>query len=180
MRVGKIETKWVCPSLNHVFSTWEIVSLLLESRVASLSNGSFKGGYGPKQEGVRKKKVEKNVNIAEKIDQDILDFGVNESGIPAKWVSSDRDNDGCHPPSNKWLNATNLFNRRCHQAKGSSESMKIQKIVEIHSLKKEFLIENNCKSRSIFVVQICTTPSCTCADSRRMGAKCCANTLYSF
>ena len=89
-------------------------SLLLESRVASLSNGSFKGGCGPNQEGVRKKKVEKNVNIAEKIDQDILDFGVNKSGIPAKRVSSDRDNDGCHPPSNKSLNATNLFNKRCH------------------------------------------------------------------
>ena len=115
----------------------------MESRVASLSNGSFKGGYGPNQEGVRKKKVEINVNIAEKIDQDILDFGVNESGIPAKRVSSDRDNDGCHPPSNKSLNATNLFNRRCHQAEGSSESMKIRKIVEIHSLKKEFQIANS-------------------------------------
>ena len=167
MRVGKIETKWVCPSLNHVFSTWEIVSLLLESRVASLSNRSFKGGYGPNQEGVRKKKVEKNVNIAEKVDQDILDFGVNESGIPAKRVSSDRDNDGCHPPSNKSLNETNLFNRRCHQAEGSLESMKIRKIVEIHSLKKKFQIANSCKSRSFFVVQTCRTPSCTCADFKK-------------
>ena len=146
-------------------------SLLLESRVASLSNGSFKGGYGPNQEGVRKKKVEKNVNIAEKIDQDILDFGVNESGIPAKRVSSDRDNDGCHPPSNKSLNATNLFNRRCHQAEGSSESMKIRKTVEIHSLKKEFQIANNCKSRSFFVVQICKIPSCTCVNFNKNGHK---------
>ena len=83
-----------------------------------------------------KGRLKKNVNIADKIGQDILDFGVNESDIPAKQVSSDRDNDGCHPPSNKSLNATNLFNRRCHQAEGSSESMKIRKIVEIHSLKK--------------------------------------------
>ena len=34
-------------------------SLLLESRVASLSNGSFKGGYGPNQEGMRKRTIEK-------------------------------------------------------------------------------------------------------------------------
>ena len=113
-------------------------SLLLEPRVASLSKGSFKGGRELNQEEVRKRTIEKNVNIAEKFGQDILDFGVNESDIPAKQVSSDRDNDGCHPSSNKSLNATNLFNRRCHQGEGSLESMKIQKIVEIHSLKKIF------------------------------------------
>ena len=67
-------------------------SLLLESRVASLSSGSFKDRYGPNQEEVRKGTIEQNVNIAEKIGQDILDFGVYESGIPAKRVSSDRDN----------------------------------------------------------------------------------------
>ena len=142
-------------------------SLLLESRVASLSDGSFKGAYRPNQEGVRKRTIEKNVNIAEKIGQDILDFGVNESGIPAKRVSSDRGNDSCHPPSNKSLNATNLFNRRCHEAEGSLESTKMRKIVEIHSLKKKFQIANNCKSRSFFVVQTCRTLSCTCADFKK-------------
>ena len=65
---------------------------------------------------MRKRTIEKNVNLAEKIGQDILDFGVNESDIHAKPVSSDRDDDSCHPPSNKSLNATNLFNRCCHQA----------------------------------------------------------------
>ena len=54
-------------------------SLLLESRVASLSIGSFKGGYGPNQEGVRKTTVKKNIDIAVKIAQGILDIGVYES-----------------------------------------------------------------------------------------------------
>ena len=49
--------------------------------------------------------------------------------------------------------------------------MKIRKIVENHSLKKEFQIANNCKSWLFFVVQICTTPSCTCADFKKNGCK---------
>ena len=42
-------------------------SLLLESRGASLLRGSFKARYGPNQERVGKRTIEKNVNIAEKI-----------------------------------------------------------------------------------------------------------------
>ena len=64
-----------------------------------------------------------------------------------------------------------MFNRRYHQAESSSESMKTRRIVEIHSLKKEFQIANNCKSRSFFVVQICTLPSCTCNYFKKYGRK---------
>ena len=39
------------------------------------------------------------------------------------------------------------------------------------SLKKGFRIANICKSLSFFFAQICTTPSCTCADFKKNGCK---------
>ena len=167
MRVGKTDEMGVSLLASCLFDVRD--SLFLKSRVTRLSSGSFKGGSRSSEE----KNNKKNVNMAEKIGQDILDLyeNVYESGIPAKRVSSNRDNNGCHPPINKSLNATNLFNRCCRQAEGSLESMKIRKIVEIHSLKIEFQIENNFKSWLFFVVQICTTPRCTCTDFKKNGRK---------
>ena len=56
MRVGKKRDKMGVSLLKScLFDVRH--SLLLES---SLSNGSFKGGYGRNQEGVRKRTIEKN------------------------------------------------------------------------------------------------------------------------
>ena len=109
MRIGKIETKWVRLSLNYVDVR---DSLRINSR--KFIEGKLQRRIRTKSRRSEEKDDRKNVNIAENIDQDVLDFGVYESSTPAKPVSSDRDNDSCHPPSNKSLNATNLFNRRCH------------------------------------------------------------------
>ena len=109
MRIGKIETKWVRPSLNYVDVK---DSLRINSR--KFIEWKLHRWIRTKSRRSEEKDDRKNVNIGENIGQDVLDFGVYVSSIPAKRVSSDRDNGGCHPPSNKSLNATNLFNRRCH------------------------------------------------------------------
>ena len=112
--------------------------------------------------------------------QEILDFGLNEAGIPAKRVSSDRGNDGCHRPNNKSLNATNLFNRCSHQAESSSESMKIRKIVEIHSLKKSFKLQIVANLGHFLSYRFAQHQVAHAQTSRRMGVKYSANTLCLF
>lgn len=51
--------------------------LLLESLLCGLENGSFLVGNGTNQGIINKIRSDKNVKIAEKISQDIVDFGVS-------------------------------------------------------------------------------------------------------
>lgn len=53
-------------------------SLLLESMLDGLAQGSYVVGYGPSQGKLKQIRLEKSVQVAESVGKDILDFGVSK------------------------------------------------------------------------------------------------------
>ena len=147
-------------------------SLLLESLFEGLANGAYVVGYGPNQGQLEKIRSDKNVRAAEKTGQDILDFGVSQNLQDAKRSLFTSQNEGCNPPKRKKnYNEAEMFNKRMAASSTESATLKIRNIKDVSNTKREFAVCSSIKSRTNYVIQICSSPSCTCPDSQKNGMR---------
>ena len=143
-------------------------SLLLESRIDSLLQGSFEGGYGPNQTKLKDQRMHKQVEMAGNIGADLLDFGVFSSSPVKKRLFTTNDEE-CNPPKKKSRSSTNLMQSRLASAKSQSSIMKIRKIINVNAFKREYVVSSSTTGRANYQVQICEAPSCTCPDYIKNG-----------
>ena len=109
---------------------------------------------------------------AEKMGQNILDFGVSQNFQDAKQLLFTSQNEGCNPPKRKKnCNEAEMFNRRMAASSTESTTLKIRNIKGVSNTKREFSVCSSIKSRTNYLIQICSLPSCTCPDSQKNGMR---------
>ena len=110
-----------------------LTCFLLESMLQQMQNGAYIVGYGPSQGKLAVNRSGKNVEIAAKIGQDIVDFGVSlDVPLGAKRSLFTTKNEGCNPTKKK-RNDEVLFLKRMCTAEAESSILKIKNIKNVNS-----------------------------------------------
>ena len=115
--------------------------LLLESLLCGLGNGSFAVGYGPTQGVLNKVRSDKNVKLAEKIGQDILDYGVSPNAENIKRFLFTNQDEGSNPPTTKRNSDEGLLIKRMSAATVESTKLKVRNTKNINAGKREYCFQ---------------------------------------
>lgn len=139
-------------------------SLLLASLLCGLENRSFVVGYGHNLGVLNEIRSEKNVKLAEKVGQDIIDFGVSPNAENAQQFLFTNQDEGCNPPKRKRNSAEGLLPKRILAATVESRKFKVPNMKDINAGKREYSVSSIVNSRKSHTVQICSSPSFSCPD----------------
>ena len=64
-----------------------------------------------------------------------------------------------------------MLKTRISTAKALEDVMKLKKVTNLSTLKRQFEVKSSNSGRITYLVVICNTPSCTCPDFRKNGSK---------
>ena len=129
----------------------------------------YNGGYGPNNKELTTRKQKREAEWASQLGEDVLDFGVtSRSTNPTKKKQIEPPETGCYPPKKK-KNVEKMLQRRVATTRSVRNIMKIRKIVRLSALKWQFQVIGTTSNKTLYKVDICNTPTCTCPDFQKNG-----------
>ena len=149
-------------------------SLLLGENFKNLQCGSYDGGYGASLNEITSRRNKRDVQMAQQIGKDFLDFGVS-SVVQEKTIrtseGNSNDDDGCLPPKRRRSNKLVVFQTRLKRATEVSETMKIRKVEKDTNTKWTFSVASSQSGLNNYKVSIYNSPSCNCSDFVKYGSR---------
>ena len=144
-------------------------SILLAINPDNLGDGCYDGRYGPNNKELTTRKRKREEERASHLGGDLLDFGVTSRLTnPSKKKQIEPPKTGCYPPK-KTKNVEEMIQRRVATTRSVHNIMKIRKIVKLSPLKWQFQVMGTTSGKTLYKVDICNTPTCTCPDFQKNG-----------
>ena len=143
-------------------------SILLAISFSSLEKGGCESCFGPSEVTRTGRKESREIEHAEQLGRDLLDFSVRPSSSNCQKRNSADIDEGSNPPKHP-KNLEKMFRGRLQTAKVLQDTMKIIKIIEVSELKQECSVLSTISERVMYKVSICNVPTCTCPDLKKNG-----------
>ena len=134
-------------------------SILLAISLTSLEKGGCEICFGPLEVTRTGRKESRELEHAEQLGRDLLDFSVRPSSSNCQKRNSADIDEGSNPPKHP-KNLEKMFRGRLQTAKVLHDTMKIIKIIEVSELKQEFSVLSTISERVMYKVSICNVPTC--------------------
>ena len=143
-------------------------SILLAINFSSLEKGGHERGFRPLEVTITGRKESREIEHAQQLWGDLLDFSVRPSSSNCrKWNSADID-EGSNPPKGQ-NNLEKMFRGILQTAKALQDTMKIKKIIKVSELEQEFSVLSAISGKVIYKVTICNVSTCTYPDFKKIG-----------
>ena len=143
-------------------------SVLLAISFSSLEKGGHESGFGPLEVTRTGRKERGEIEHAEQLERDLLDFSVRPSSSNCRKRNSTDIDEGSNLPKRP-KRLEKLFQGRLQTAKAFQDTMKVKKIIKVSELKPEFSVLSAISERVMYKVTICNVPTCTCPDLKQNG-----------
>ena len=110
-------------------------NLIFERQISKFKDSDYTGGVGPSQVEAGEKKLKREIEAAEQIGRDVIQFGLGEGKNQRDRKINDRNE--CNPLTKKQRSDAKMFEKRTNIARNGSAVMKIRKAKTINSFKRE-------------------------------------------
>ena len=146
-------------------------SLILETHITQLMTSSRGQGDGPNMAALAERKWVREIESAIRKGLDLLDQGVSASTGKRKLPTVD-SHAGSNPPKRGLTEGIErMFIAWRDAALKLVDSMKIREHKVVAVLKRRYKVSSSTFGRKTYVIEISNTPSCTCPDFQKQGAK---------
>ena len=137
--------------------------------------GDYDGGwrYGTfKTREAEKRKSTRHILLAEQLDRDLHDFGVElDTELPTMGNIVEDDDSGCEPKRKRVPQKSKISTSRLRNARRSKHVLKIRYIESVNAEHYKFEVGSGKTAPSFYQVHICTQPSCSCPDFNTYGMR---------
>ena len=166
MLVGKTDKMSVTLLVSCMFDIRD--SLLLEAEIQNFKEGSCMGGFGPNQEQIQKRKIERLLEAGEKFGKEIKKHGVS---LTASQTIQKRTNE--EDTGNQNIKKKKLMDAKLHKRLSSAieqeNCITVQKSITKNNSKHTYHVSSSSKGKVTYQVDICCSSSCTCPDYQKNG-----------
>lgn len=147
-------------------------SLILETQITQLMTSSKGHGDGPSMVALAERKQVQEIESATRKGLDLLDHGVSAVSTGKRKLPTIDSHGGSNPPKRGLTESIErMFIARRDAALNLVDSMKIRDHKVVSTLKRIYKVSGSTSGRKTYMVEISNTPSCTCPDFQKQGAK---------
>ena len=154
-------------------------SLLLEADIQNFIAGSCMNGFGPNQEQLQKRKIERLLEAGEKYGEEIKKHGISSTAPQMIQKRTNEEDTGNQNIKKKKLIDPKLH-KRLNSAIEQENCIKIRKSIIKNNSKHTYHVSSSSKGKVTYLVDICCSSSCTCPGYRKIGKEVyCKHILFS-